>query len=105
MSDRQPVRGALLEIARVEHVGIELRIERILILKRNATRDRLEFTTPAEYSEGQQVATALRDFVALYPQELYWKLIHKHERKLMGNGCSSSHYESFQWIALSVDST
>ena len=45
-----------------------LRIKGVLILKRNATRDYLDFVALAEHMGADAVAEALRPFDALYPQ-------------------------------------
>jgi len=75
---RQLIRSAPLETTRLERSGQYLtlptlaeilRIKGILILKRNATRDYLDFAALAEHSDDEQVVTALRDFDALYPQD------------------------------------
>jgi hypothetical protein len=46
-----------------------LRIKAILILKRNATRDYLDFAALADHLGGHGVAAALSRFDELYPQE------------------------------------
>lgn len=48
--------------------GEMLRIKGVLILKRNATRDYLDFTALAERLGFDQVVAALRSFDRLYPQ-------------------------------------
>jgi hypothetical protein len=45
-----------------------LRIKGVLILKRNATRDYLDFVALADAMEDSDVVAALRDFDELYPQ-------------------------------------
>ncbi len=46
-----------------------LRIKGVLILKRNATRDYLDFVALADHLGEERVAQALRRFDALYPQD------------------------------------
>ncbi|MGH8729534.1 MAG: hypothetical protein ACREV9_15560, partial [Burkholderiales bacterium] len=45
-----------------------LRIKAVLILKRNATRDYLDFVALADHLGDDQLMNALRDFDRLYPQ-------------------------------------
>ena len=45
-----------------------MRIKAVLILKRNATRDYLDFVALAEHMGSETVADALRPFDALYAQ-------------------------------------
>lgn len=74
---RQLVRDVPLETTQVEIDGRRitvpteaeiLRIKGVLILKRNATRDYLDFAALADRLGGDNVVRALRDFDALYPQ-------------------------------------
>lgn len=46
-----------------------LRIKGVLILKRNATRDYLDFVALADYMGDERVAQALQSFDPLYPQD------------------------------------
>jgi hypothetical protein len=75
---RQLIRSAPLETTRIEHGGEQitlpteaeiLRIKAALILKRNATRDYLDFVALAVRLGEEKTAAALRDFDDLYPQE------------------------------------
>lgn len=61
---RQLMRQAPLEITKAEI----LRIKGVLILKRNATRDYLDFAALADRLGQDNVVQALRGFDALYPQ-------------------------------------
>lgn len=74
---RQLIRDEPLETAVVEINGQSitvptiaemLRIKGVLILKRNATRDYLDFVALADQLGIQGVVTSLRDFDFLYPQ-------------------------------------
>lgn len=74
---RQLIRDEPLETAVVEYHGVRitvptegeiLRIKGVLILKRNATRDYLDFVALAEHMGDDQVARALLSFDRLYPQ-------------------------------------
>lgn len=74
---RQLIREEPLEIARVEIRGRTLRlptaaeilrIKAVLILRRNATRDYLDFVALADWLGADKVAAALRHFDRLYPQ-------------------------------------
>jgi hypothetical protein len=74
---RQLLREAPLETTQVEWRGQILavptlaeilRIKAVLILRRNATRDYLDFVALANGMAGEKVADALRDFDRLYPQ-------------------------------------
>ena len=74
---RQLIRDSALEVRQVE-VGGEtitvpteaemLRIKGVLILRRNATRDYLDFVALAHHMGDDQVVAALREFDQLYPQ-------------------------------------
>jgi hypothetical protein len=74
---RQLIREAPLETATIQ-IGDDsitiptaaemLRIKGILILKRNATRDYLDFIAMAQALEDNQVVDALKTFDELYPQ-------------------------------------
>lgn len=74
---RQLIRDEPLEIVQVELHGQKLtvpteaeilRIKGVLILKRNATRDYLDFVALADRLGGEKFAAALRHFDRLYPQ-------------------------------------
>ena len=74
---RQLIRDVPLETAEIEHKGEKitvpteaeiLRIKAVLILKRNATRDYLDFVALADYIGEEKVVDALRSFDDLYPQ-------------------------------------
>ena len=74
---RQLIRDEPLEIVQIEYMGVKLtvpteaeilRIKGVLILKRNATRDYLDFVALAEYMGGEKMVAALRPFDSLYPQ-------------------------------------
>lgn len=74
---RQLIRSAPLDVNQIE-IGGEmitlpteaeiLRIKGLLILKRNATRDYLDFVALAEHVGEDSFAEALRSFDSLYPQ-------------------------------------
>ncbi len=74
---RQLIRSAPLDVNQIE-IGGEtitlptkaeiLRIKGLLILKRNATRDYLDFVALAEHMGEENFAEALRSFDSLYPQ-------------------------------------
>lgn len=75
---RQLIRAAPLQTTVIEHKGERLtvptegeilRIKSILILKRNATRDYLDFVALAAHIGDDRVAAELASFDALYPQE------------------------------------
>jgi hypothetical protein len=74
---RQLIREEPLETTEVEYFGSKvtvpteaeiLRIKGVLILKRNATRDYLDFPALADHMGTQNFADALRCFDQLYPQ-------------------------------------
>lgn len=74
---RQLIRDRPLQTTTVEFHGGKitvpteeeiLRIKGILILKRNATRDYLDFVALADHMGDQSIAVALQSFDALYPQ-------------------------------------
>ncbi|MBI4754054.1 MAG: hypothetical protein HY778_01210 [Betaproteobacteria bacterium] len=74
---RQLIRDAPLETTQIECFGEKLtvptqaeilRIKGVLILKRNATRDYLDFVALADHMGAEKVTEALRDFDGLYPQ-------------------------------------
>mgnify|MGYP002640515454 CR=1 FL=1 len=74
---RQLIRDIPLETAEIEHKGEKitvpteaeiLRIKAVLILKRNATRDYLDFVALAEHIGPEKIVDALRSFDELYPQ-------------------------------------
>ena len=75
---RQLIRDAPLETTTIEHRGATLtipteaeilRIKGVLILKRNATRDYLDFTALATRMGEASAARALRSLDRLYPQD------------------------------------
>ncbi|MDR1921355.1 MAG: nucleotidyl transferase AbiEii/AbiGii toxin family protein [Candidatus Adiutrix sp.] len=75
---RQLIRDEPLETAVVDHHGARitvpaegeiLRIKGVLILKRNATRDYLDFVALADHMGDESVAAALRSFDRLYQQD------------------------------------
>ncbi len=74
---RQLIRSEPLETEEVERAGVRLivptrnemlRIKAVLILKRNATRDYLDFVALADSLGEDQMVAALRRFDILYPQ-------------------------------------
>jgi hypothetical protein len=74
---RQLIREEPLHTTQVEYLGEKLtvptleeilRIKGVLILKRNATRDYLDFVALADHMGIEKVAGALQDFDRLYPQ-------------------------------------
>jgi Domain of unknown function (DUF1814). len=74
---RQLIRTQPLETTAIDHGGERitvptegeiLRIKGVLILKRNATRDYLDFVALAEHLGDERVARALTSFDQLYPQ-------------------------------------
>jgi len=75
---RQLIRDAPLETMVVDHHGEPitvpteeeiLRIKGVLILKRNATRDYLDFVALADHLGGERVALAMQAFDRLYQQD------------------------------------
>lgn len=75
---RQLIREEPLETKVVDHLGARitvpteaeiLRIKGVLILKRNATRDYLDFVALASHMGDEHVALALQSFDRLYPQQ------------------------------------
>jgi hypothetical protein len=74
---RQLIRDEPLETTQIEYMGDKitvpteaeiLRIKGVLILKRNATRDYLDFVALAEHMGKERWIEALRSFDLLYPQ-------------------------------------
>lgn len=74
---RQLIRAEPLQTTRLEYFGKSitvptpaeiLRIKAVLILKRNATRDYLDFVALADHLGEAGVVAALQDFDRLYPQ-------------------------------------
>jgi hypothetical protein len=74
---RQLIRDEPLETTQIEYLGENLtvpteaeilRIKGVLILKRNATRDYLDFVALAEHMGADKMVEALRPFDHLYPQ-------------------------------------
>ena len=75
---RQLIRDEPLETTVVDYHGARitvptyaemLRIKGVLILKRNATRDYLDFVALADYMGDEHVVKALQSFDRLYPQD------------------------------------
>ena len=75
---RQLIRDEPLETVVVDYHGARitvptegeiLRIKGVLILKRNATRDYLDFVALADHMGDERVAKALQSFDRLYPQD------------------------------------
>ena len=71
------IRDEPLETAQIDHKGEKitvpteaeiLRIKAVLILKRNATRDYLDFVALADHIGPEKVIKALHSFDDLYPQ-------------------------------------
>lgn len=74
---RQLIRDEPLETTQIECFGVQLtvptqaeilRIKGVLILKRNATRDYLDFVALAHHMGDEKMVEALRPFDRLYPQ-------------------------------------
>jgi len=74
---RQLIRDEPLETVQIEYLGKKLtlpteaemlRIKGVLILRRNATRDYLDFVALADHMGAEKMAEALRPFDHLYPQ-------------------------------------
>lgn len=74
---RQLIRGEPLETTEFEYLGERitipteaeiLRIKAVLILKRNATRDYLDFVALADHMGAAKMVEALQSFDRLYPQ-------------------------------------
>ena len=74
---RQLIRDEPLETTQVEYLGEKitlpteaemLRIKGVLILRRNATRDYLDFVALADHIGAEKMAAALQFFDRLYPQ-------------------------------------
>lgn len=74
---RQLIRDEPLETTQIEHLGEKLtvptaaeilRIKGVLILKRNATRDYLDFVALADHLGVEKMVESLRPFDRLYPQ-------------------------------------
>ena len=74
---RQLIRDEPLETIRIEYLGETLtlpteaemlRIKGVLILRRNATRDYLDFVALADHMGAEKMVEALRPFDRLYPQ-------------------------------------
>ena len=74
---RQLIREQPLDTTQLEYAGQHLtvptlgemlRIKGVLILKRNATRDYLDFSAMADHMGADQTVEALRSFDQLYPQ-------------------------------------
>jgi len=74
---RQLIRDEPLETVEIEYLGEKLtlpteaemlRIKGVLILRRNATRDYLDFVALADHMGAEKMVAALRPFDRLYPQ-------------------------------------
>jgi hypothetical protein len=74
---RQLIREEPLETTHIEYLGQRitiptqaeiLRIKGVLILKRNATRDYLDFVALADHMDDEKMLEAMRVFDRLYPQ-------------------------------------
>jgi len=74
---RQLIRDEPLETVQIEYLGEKLtlpteaemlRIKGVLILRRNATRDYLDFVALADHMGVEKMVAALRPFDRLYPQ-------------------------------------
>ena len=74
---RQLIRDEPLETVQIEYLGEKLtlpteaemlRIKGVLILRRNATRDYLDFVALADHMGAEKMVEALRPFDRLYPQ-------------------------------------
>lgn len=74
---RQLIRDKPLETTQIEHLGQKitiptqaeiLRIKGVLILKRNATRDYLDFVALADHMGDERMLEAIQIFDRLYPQ-------------------------------------
>ena len=74
---RQLIRDEPLETVQIEYLGEKLtlpteaemlRIKGVLILRRNATRDYLDFVALADHMGAEKMIEALRSFDHLYPQ-------------------------------------
>jgi len=74
---RQLIRDEPLETVQLEYLGAKitvpteaeiLRIKGVLILKRNATRDYLDFVALADHMGAEKTVEALQPFDRLYPQ-------------------------------------
>lgn len=74
---RQLIRDEPLETSQIEYQGTTLtlpteaemlRIKAVLILRRNATRDYLDFVALTDHLSAEKVTTALQPFDRLYPQ-------------------------------------
>lgn len=74
---RQLIRDQPLETIEIERFGLRvivptlaemLRIKAVLILRRNATRDYLDFAALADQMKEQDIVNALRSFDEIYPQ-------------------------------------
>ncbi|MCP4164860.1 MAG: hypothetical protein GY759_03070 [Chloroflexi bacterium] len=88
---RQLIREKPLETAQIEYRGEKitipteaemLRIKGVLILKRNATRDYLDFVAMADHLGAEKVAKALHPFDRLYPQPNEESALHQLQIQL-----------------------
>lgn len=88
---RQLIREEPLETVQLEYLGQKitvpteaemLRIKGVLILKRNATRDYLDFVALADHMGAERVIEALRPFDRLYPQPNEESALHQLQIQL-----------------------
>ena len=88
---RQLIRDEPLETVQVEYQGEKitvpteaemLRIKGVLILKRNATRDYLDFVALAEHLGVEKMVKALQSFDRLYPQPNEESALHQLQIQL-----------------------
>jgi hypothetical protein len=88
---RQLIREEPLETVQIEYLGQKitipteaemLRIKGVLILKRNATRDYLDFVALADHMGAENMVEALRPFDRLYPQPNKESALHQLQIQL-----------------------
>jgi hypothetical protein len=88
---RQLIRDEPLETVQIEYLGQKitvpteaemLRIKGVLILKRNATRDYLDFVALADHMGAEKVVEGLRPFDRLYPQPNQESALHQLQIQL-----------------------
>jgi len=88
---RQLIRDEPLETAQIEYQGEKitvptegemLRIKGVLILKRNATRDYLDFVALADHLGAEKMIEALQPFDRLYPQPNEESALHQLQIQL-----------------------
>jgi hypothetical protein len=96
---RQLIREQPLETTEIEYSGCKvrvptsgeiLRIKGVLILKRNATRDYLDFAALADHMGRRDLSEALRQFDELYPQDNQESALQQLVMCLLNNGDASS---------------